>query len=1504
MTILSLIIILVVQSLSSIIVAAEVSFPPNEDSNIYWLDNDTEVSEVHLNSEESYPIQLVDLNKSDENIEIILPDTVNLDQERTDQNNTNKSVKYENKNSKVSITFGEESDNKVILFLRSVTVENEYKNTIYAKITRNDGTEYKSKPLTIINDYKASNENSSNSSENMESQDTDGSTNTESSEQTETTLKSSSEKETTSLKDSSKESCETDESEDSSVASKAVTSRTTNAEPGSLVISEDIFNSVDDIKNSIKISGTDDYKIKAVERGSGRSAYDDTDENKSTVYSNYLRKSGKVNISFNKKISEKKLSKVEIEYTYDNIGSIVTKNGDITEIGANIKISNIDKSLGGGWDDDGYPEKSPIIDLSNNMFSGVVTAGINSADWDIQFFDKETGEPIDFSSGEYLNPFLTFSSLNGYQKKNKGDYIYSEFVRPKNGTEGYTTGKSIVEFGTVKVIDGTKKHYEDVYYGADDFPESIDKLGNSKFPNASVSFDLKGTENGFQIGTGGGDYAFMWFTFASSSIIASRQKAPAKTVEPLNQFQAGDTWNSPSGDEVGFNERFYNDLDRYKDGGGPWDLNEKYRVEGHNADLPDRLLPGIPKKEDRYVSDGQEYYYFINQKVINLVSQSQVLPDGYEILDSLPPGMELSDKNDLSRNFTLFNLDGSQIKNPFTKNSVSQMTKNKFDLTLADHATELINDLSQDEDYYDSDFSLRVKVKVNNTSKDEIDDLMTNTASTKFIYEDVEDGGYTVDSNKVQTRVAPTYNFIKEDTEGNTLHGAEFELYHSDESGNKIGSVISTTTSREDGSFDFNNIILKPGYYLLSETKAPEGFKQKDFKFKVTDDAKIIGLNQDSEGNYIAINDAVIKKMSIKVFKQDEHSKEHLNGAVFDLYTKAETGNIDLISSKTTENDGSIEWTDLDISKVYYVKESKAPDGYILSEDEYKITFDNNSKKWKVEKENETVANGSSSEDEIDIIFKIDNKAKVPLPETGGNGVLSFILIGFISIIIAAFYFINPKKKRILFFGIGSLFLCLSGTINTNFVYAIENEDVVIINLHKLVFKQDTLPEMIPNTGLPIEGNNPILENSEVLSGVEFTAYDVTDEFYDLRFQGLTVEEAQRKLAASDSKSKNKITSQITDSNGLARFKLDSKTNDNKFKAYLFEETKTPSNILKGHNLVVVLPIYVKNQLLSTIDLYPKNEYVDIPLSKRIDSDSNDFAYGQKINYHIETIIPKDIETYDHYYLEDKADASLEYLKETFKISIAGLTDQKFYERPIFSNEENAFRINFDPNKLSEHVGKKIEIDYQMIIKGNAEPDTDFTNEVTLHPGPHDSITKDQNVMTGGKRFIKIDSTNNAIHLSGAEFLVKNDNQMYLVKDVHGFSWTKNKTANNIFKLTSDKNGQFTIKGMQFGRYELQEIHAPDGYMLSTTEIPFEISRGSYLVNGQLADPLKVVNKHQDKPKEPIDDSSEGKPLVGGLLPKTGEKVLEFIEAIGTIFIIVTGTLGIYTKMKNRKKLK
>ncbi|RRB05220.1 SpaA isopeptide-forming pilin-related protein [Bacillus pacificus] len=208
----------------------------------------------------------------------------------------------------------------------------------------------------------------------------------------------------------------------------------------------------------------------------------------------------------------------------------------------------------------------------------------------------------------------------------------------------------------------------------------------------------------------------------------------------------------------------------------------------------------------------------------------------------------------------------------------------------------------------------------------------------KLLKEEIE---VVVEANKVvqvqveNAKELGSLQVIKKDAEsGKVLSDAEFRLK------NENGQVVGETkTTNKDGVVKFENLV--PGKYTLEETKAPEGYKAVE----VTVEVNVVA-------NEVVKQEVMNEKVTgqFEIIKVDANDKAKvLSDAEFTVYKDGKK-----VAELKTDESGKVMSPKLPLGE-YTVKETKAPEGYKLSNKEWKVTIQNEKEVVKVEAENERI---------------------------------------------------------------------------------------------------------------------------------------------------------------------------------------------------------------------------------------------------------------------------------------------------------------------------------------------------------------------------------------------------------------------------------------------------------------------------------------------------------------------------------------------------------------------
>lgn len=249
--------------------------------------------------------------------------------------------------------------------------------------------------------------------------------------------------------------------------------------------------------------------------------------------------------------------------------------------------------------------------------------------------------------------------------------------------------------------------------------------------------------------------------------------------------------------------------------------------------------------------------------------------------------------------------------------------------------------------------------------------------------------------NKKASADASTILVLKTDPDGNPLSGAEFTLYDKD------GGAVATGTTGADGKVSFEN--LPAGQYTVAETRVPNGYVRAAGNQTVT-------LSKDETRSLTVVNEVkpnVLSSVlgSIRLMKVNS-DREPLAGAEFTLY--AEDGSV--FARGTTGSNGLAVFTDLPIGK-YTVRETAAPDGYWLIEDDLVVTLPASGAAQSY------TLKDAALEEEPEVAGWEEDGIPGKLPQTGGAAPSFFFLLSGITLAVTGFVWSRkegylPKHRK------------------------------------------------------------------------------------------------------------------------------------------------------------------------------------------------------------------------------------------------------------------------------------------------------------------------------------------------------------------------------------------------------------------------------------------------------------------------------------------------------------
>ncbi len=253
---------------------------------------------------------------------------------------------------------------------------------------------------------------------------------------------------------------------------------------------------------------------------------------------------------------------------------------------------------------------------------------------------------------------------------------------------------------------------------------------------------------------------------------------------------------------------------------------------------------------------------------------------------------------------------------------------------------------------------------------------------------------------------------------------------HTDSKGNQ-----EEVTTDEKGQAVLKG--LTRGTHTIQEKSVPDGYTKNPgvLKFSVDENNKITLLENtatDKNGSMtftlredgtaqLHVED-ILAPYQLIIHKVNDHEKV-LEGAEFTLYTDKECKQE--LQKATSGKDGILRFQDLEVEKKYYLKETKAPDGYRIpvnsdgtdivyeiytKSDPQKDLFEYyvNGKKY-TDTTGDFAITGTKAEREVNL--KMVNPVGMKMPETGSPWTAGILLAG-VGVIVAGYVMMIRKGKQ------------------------------------------------------------------------------------------------------------------------------------------------------------------------------------------------------------------------------------------------------------------------------------------------------------------------------------------------------------------------------------------------------------------------------------------------------------------------------------------------------------
>ena len=253
---------------------------------------------------------------------------------------------------------------------------------------------------------------------------------------------------------------------------------------------------------------------------------------------------------------------------------------------------------------------------------------------------------------------------------------------------------------------------------------------------------------------------------------------------------------------------------------------------------------------------------------------------------------------------------------------------------------------------------------------------------------------------------------------------------HTDSKGNQ-----EEVTTDEKGQAVLKG--LTRGTHTIQEKSVPDGYTKNPgvLKFSVDENNKITLLENTAtdktgtmkftvreDGTAQLHVEDVLAPYQLIVHKVNDHAKV-LEGAEFTLYKDEECKQE--LQKVTSGKDGILRFQDLEVETKYYLKETKAPEGYRIpvNSDGTDIVYEIYTKsdpqkdlfEYYVNGEKHTEETGdvaiTGTKAEREVHLKVVNFVGMQMPETGSPWTLGIVLVG-IGCLIVAGYFMKRKGKQ------------------------------------------------------------------------------------------------------------------------------------------------------------------------------------------------------------------------------------------------------------------------------------------------------------------------------------------------------------------------------------------------------------------------------------------------------------------------------------------------------------